>query len=90
MRWHVVWKPRALTDLANIWLESSSPQAVRQASDWIDKVLRRDPFGKGESRSGQVRIYVRGPLTVYARIIEDDRRVDVLIVHRNRRGHSGE
>jgi hypothetical protein len=76
MRFTVVWKPSALDDLASLWT----------AADRIDGELLNDPAAQGESRPGNRRILFVLPLAVVFDVNEPDRVVNVLSVHRVRRG----
>jgi hypothetical protein len=76
----VVWKPTAIAELANIWLNAPDRAGVTAAAHQIDTALRTDPFAVGESRSGRRRILFVPPLGVDYEIHELDRRVNVLRV----------
>lgn len=80
MTYTVVWKPRPMSRLAEIWTEAPNRESVRSAADAIDALLRNDPQTRGESRSGSTRILVSSPLVVSYDIREEDRIVEVLAV----------
>jgi hypothetical protein len=46
-RYTVVWHPAALSDLAELWLESRSRQSLAAASNEIDQLLRLGAEQKG-------------------------------------------
>jgi plasmid stabilization system protein ParE len=80
----VFWKSRASGQLADIWVKSSNRNAITAAVDSIDRELRSDPFGQGESREDNDRLFVFAPLVVDFRVIEEDRRVEILAVRQLR------
>jgi hypothetical protein len=43
MRWTVVYLPDAEAQLADLWTRASDRQAVTDASDRLDRLLRDDP-----------------------------------------------
>ena len=59
-------------------MDATNRNAVTAAVDAIDRVLRSDPRGQGESRVDDDRIVIVPPLVVDFRVVEDDRRVEVL------------
>ena len=44
----------------------------------VDDALRRTPTVAGESREGDRRVIIAGPLSVKFRVLEDQRRVEVI------------
>jgi len=80
VRYTVVWKPDAEEDLASLWIAAEDRAAITAAADRIDPLLRTDPDGVGESRSGNARIMFLGPLAITFRIVDEDRLVQVLSV----------
>lgn len=84
MTFTVTWKPSAKRKLAEIWLQAADPAAVSQAANALDFALRTSPTTLGESRSGNLRFVVHGPLAVLFEVHALDRRVDVLSVRPNR------
>jgi len=78
----VVWKPSAQRKLAQLWTTGPDRQAITDAANRIDALLKRDPLALGESRSGGVRVYFEPPLIVEFRVSEPDRLVEVLRVGR--------
>jgi hypothetical protein len=79
MRWTVTWQPKAATDLAQIWLDAENRQAVADASNRIDRVLRISPDSAGQDFFGD-RLYVDPPLAIVYTLHPDDYRVDVILV----------
>ena len=47
MKWTVLWKPRAETDLTNLWLNGSDKAAITAAANRLDAQLRKDPLLTG-------------------------------------------
>ncbi len=76
MRYTVVWSPAATNALADIWTRTSARQAVADAADEIDRLLRRDPLSKGDEHGTQRRLIV-APLEVLFTVMQDDRMVQV-------------
>ncbi len=76
----VVWRPAAEEKLAALWTEADNRQAVSEAANSIDSVLRADPLDSGESRVGNIRILTVPPLSVYYDVHEDDRLVAIWAV----------
>ncbi len=68
--------PRAINELASIWLRASDPAAVQRASDTIDAELRIDPMNYG-IESGSDRIYYVPPLGVVYNVKVQDRLVTI-------------
>jgi hypothetical protein len=54
--------------------------AVTQATNRIDAVLRANPLDQGESREGESRLLIDRPLSVEYEVFEDERVVVVLTV----------
>jgi plasmid stabilization system protein ParE len=61
----VDWTDDALDMLADIWMQAGNRATVNAASDQIDRLLARDPFGHGQlAHEGLYRI-TEPPLTAY-------------------------
>jgi hypothetical protein len=82
MKYMVTWLPSALNELADIWNQASDQQAVTDAADRIDDVLRRDADQKGQAYHGIRRLIVDAPLAVVFTPYRDDCRVFVIQVRR--------
>ncbi len=82
MIFHVVWLEQALNELADIWTtaDSSLRKAITEATNLLDQVLRADPFGSSESRSGKRRILFQRPLGVNIEVDLETKTVWVLNV----------
>ena len=76
MRYTVVWAPAASDQLADVWTRTSARQAVADAADEIDRLLRRDPLSRGEEQGTRRRLVVE-PLEVLFTVSPDDRLVQV-------------
>ena len=78
----VRWERRALDELTTLWTKADSAQrqVLTAASHTVDKRLRHNPFGEGESRSLGRRILFVPPLAVIFRIEADGQTVSVLQV----------
>lgn len=82
MRYTVVWLSSALNDLTAIWTDAYDRQAVSDAADGIEQILRIDPILRGETVKGSLRVLLREPLEVIYRVIEDDQTVQVVGLRR--------
>jgi hypothetical protein len=77
MPFTVTWRPSAIDELARIWNGSSEQQAVADAADAIDQILRLSPERAGVDWGGQRYMEVK-PLAVVFEISPDDWLVRVL------------
>ena len=82
MRYTVVWLSSALDDLIAIWTDAHDRQAVSDAANGIEQILRIDPVLRGETVKGSLRVLLSEPLQVVYRVIEDDRTVQVVGLRR--------
>jgi plasmid stabilization system protein ParE len=80
MTFTVVWRPEAEQALAAAWNSAADRQAVTDAADTIDLLLRTEPLEVGESRVVNIRILTVFPLSVYYDVHEQDRLVAVWAV----------
>jgi len=72
MKWTVAYEPSAKDELARRWLNSSNRQALANAANYVDRILRTDPMAAGESREGGRRVLIAPPLAVYFDVHPDD------------------
>lgn len=84
MTYRVVWLNRAVEQLAIIYracliLGAGAGDVVR-ASAAVDTLLAPNPTGVGESRSGNERVLIEEPLTVFYEVHDDERVVVVTSV----------
>ena len=82
MKYSVAWNPAAEAQLAEIWMAATDKQAVADAANQIESLLRRAPLDVGESRTGNERILAVSPLCVRYDVWPDDLRVKVHSVWR--------
>jgi hypothetical protein len=76
-RYAVDYVAEAENELARLWVDSSDPQAVADASNLIDDLLAQDPHNHGRHLSeGLYRIEIQ-PLVVTYSIDEALHRVEV-------------
>lgn len=80
MTYTVTYKPSAEAELADLWINAPDRQAVTDAANRIDALLRTDPHNQGESRDEQTRLLFERPLAVLFEVSEADRIVQVLNV----------
>jgi plasmid stabilization system protein ParE len=85
MKWTVTYSPAAQNELAEIWLYTADKSRVARAADDIDRLLRTNPLGVGESRSDDSRVLVYPPIAVQYDVYVDDCRVTVVAVRHGRR-----
>ncbi len=71
MRYTVTCAPGVDDELADIWLRASDPQAVTDAANEVDRILRVSPLDVG-IESGQGRVFVVLPLAVVYTVSPDD------------------
>lgn len=92
MTYRVVWLNRALGQLADIYraclVLGVGADAVVRASAAADRLLGPNPSGVGESRSGNERVLIEEPLTVYYEVHDDERVVVITSVVYPARGVS--
>ena len=81
MTFTVVWMPRALDLLADIWIRAPDRRGVADAANRIDRTLRVDAHRKGQPL-GRGRLLIDDPLAVTFTVDPGDRMVKVLQVRR--------
>ena len=79
MRYTVVYVPAAENHLADIWMQAADPDAVEDASNEIDRRLKRSPDRIGQSFGSYRRLTVY-PLAVDYTVAPQDRMVRVVRV----------
>jgi hypothetical protein len=77
MNFTVDWLPEAEIALADAWLQASDPGAVTTAQAQIDRLLARDPIGKGQHLHEGLCQIVVNPLTAFYSVDAVARRVEV-------------
>jgi hypothetical protein len=80
IRYTVTYARRALGALAQIWLDAPNRQAVTNAGDEIDGVLRIDAQQKGVAVPFGFRQLIVSPLVAEFTAEEDDRIVTVWVI----------
>ena len=76
MNWAVIWLDSPLAELARHYLSGRSgvdPDAITDAMAEVDRRLDTDPSAAGESRSGNERVVVVPPLSVFFEVYPDQR-----------------
>lgn len=81
MRWTLVWIPEADDELARIWMDADDRRAVTEATNEIERRLRREPLSAGVEYDEDRRFAV-DPLEVIYTVSPDDCMVRVLWVIR--------
>ena len=77
MKWTVIWKADAESDLAKMWVDATDKAAISAAANHIDALLRKDPLNTGESRTDGDRVYFETPLGILFTVGDMDRKVFV-------------
>lgn len=77
MRFTLTYTPKAIAELATLWLAAKEPNAVAFSADSIELELRDDPHLKGELVEGTLRKFVRSPLVFYYVVLPDDCKAEV-------------
>jgi hypothetical protein len=80
MKFTVASTPLADLQLADIWLRASDPQAVSDASDRIDALLRTSADRVGQVRSDGRWVIVEIPLTVTYELSVDDCKATIVSI----------
>jgi hypothetical protein len=76
----VRWKRTALDTLTELWLQSGNRSEINNAVEEIDRLLARQPYDCGESRSESFRVLFCKPLGVFFTVDDAANTVDVLRV----------
>ena len=82
MTFTVTWSGNAESRLARLWTNAPNRNAVTNAANAIDAILRTDAQNVGESRTDNRRIVHEPPLGVIFSVSVHDRKVTVLDVWR--------
>jgi hypothetical protein len=77
MTYTVVWIKSALDELAELWNNASDRQAVTDAANSIDSILKSNPVDYSESREENLRILFVPPLAALFEISDADRMITV-------------
>jgi hypothetical protein len=80
MSFSVTWHFDASEEFIELWSDPDIRQAVVEAAQSLDAVLRAKPLDAGESRSDNKRIYFESPLVVIYEVFLAERRVNILRV----------
>jgi len=84
VNYNVIWRPKALRRLQRLWMASTNPQAVLDASYRLTAQIRVEPRNTGESRQGDLRLAFDPPLALLFRIDPNNRDVIVVNVGKSR------
>lgn len=76
----VDWTDDALDMLADIWTQAANRAAVNAASNQIDRLLARDPFGRGQLVHEGLYKLTEPPLTAFYSVDPTHRSVEVSAV----------
>jgi hypothetical protein len=82
MSFTVEWMPLAERRLAELWNAGPDRQAIADAADQADSLLRQNPFNQGESRAGNARLMFVHPLSLLFRVDAQARVAQVIRVKR--------
>jgi len=78
MKYTVTATDAVQQQLADIYLRAADKNAVQQASDRIDVILKFAPEKAGAELGADRRLLILWPLAVVFRVLPDDYRVEVL------------
>jgi plasmid stabilization system protein ParE len=84
MSFTVEWLPAAERQLADLWNAGPDRQAIANAADRADSLLRRNPLDRGESRAGNSRLLFIRPLSILFRVDVQTRIVQVVQIKREK------
>ena len=79
MRYTVIWRHSAQDRLALLWMQAADREAVRQAADQFEYLLKTSPQVRGNDQQG-VYEYTIPPLQIVFEVSPGDRKVTVLRV----------
>ncbi len=82
MKYTVVWQATAENDLGEIWLRAADQQAVADAADHLESVLRKDPERLSTQPVGVFHDVELPPLAMRFHVSKADLRVTVISVWR--------
>ena len=85
MKWTVTWTNEAEEELTDIWLRATNKRRITEASDRIERELRRNADKKGKSVARHRVLHIP-PLAVAFELIPDDCLVRVIHVERETNG----
>ena len=71
MRFTVIWDESVQDELARIWLQAADQQAVADAADHIDHLLKFSPERVGQAYDGDRRLIVEPLEVIYSVSMED-------------------
>jgi plasmid stabilization system protein ParE len=77
MNYRLKYLRRATQALADIWMAAADRNAVTRASHRLERLLKADPLGVGESRAGRRRLVLINPLAVFYTVDPAGRQVVV-------------
>jgi hypothetical protein len=81
MKFTVVTSPVADHQLAKIWLDAIDRQAVTDAFDRIERLLKHNASQQGKEHPSGWRGLILPPLAVTFRVSEEDRLVRIMSVY---------
>jgi hypothetical protein len=76
IRYTVLWSEQAEDELA-LWSQSPHRHEIAQATDRLDAELQTNAHRQGVLHTHNLRAISRGPVTLYFRVDEADRKVFV-------------
>lgn len=77
IRFTVLWRKELPDELATLWCDSTERDAISKAANQIDRELLIDAHLKGDGLDSGERRLILGPIAVYFRVDEGDRKVFV-------------
>lgn len=80
MNYHLIWTPKALNDLTNLWLRTPHRERLTRLIPAVEKHLSQDPEGYGTCQFDTVYTVVTAIMGMEYEVIPDDRHVHILRV----------
>ena len=78
MIYTVVWAPSARDELADIWNRATDQQAVAEAANRIDRLLKRNPLNQVSHVHEGLYSFISDPLVILLEVRVDDRPVHIV------------
>ena len=80
MNYAIIWLEEAEEQLADLWMRANDPKGINEYIEFVERLLGYAPLDFGESRGGNDRIILSGPVGLIYRVDEANRTVQVVTV----------
>ena len=78
VRYHIVWEPKVLDELALVWMSAANRNVISGAADAIKNALRLSPRSKGTDLGDGLYSFAIDPLYVLLEVVDEDNFVRIL------------